>query len=73
MAWERKASCIKRWEPVFRGERRKLILDRAKQFFDFVLNQKRGKLNEKREKTFKDGSALNVNSTRRGHFTTAQV
>jgi len=27
---ERLLSCILRWEPVFRGERRKLILDRAR-------------------------------------------
>ena len=32
MEGERLLSCMKRWEPVFRGERGKLIPDRAKQY-----------------------------------------
>ena len=32
-------SCILRWEPVFRGERRKLILDRTKQLLCIITRK----------------------------------
>ncbi len=48
---ERLVSCILRWEPVFRGERRKWILDRAK-FMEF-----RTKI-RKEDKKMKDSKGL---------------
>ena len=46
---ERFVSCILRWEPVFRGERRKLILDRARLYALYYI-VKRGISNDKSKK-----------------------
>ena len=46
---ERLLSCILRWEPVFRGERRKLILDRARLYALYYI-VKRGISNDKSKK-----------------------
>ena len=48
---ERPESCIQRWEPVFRGERRKVILDRAKHYFVLIHYMKKEGLTMKNTKS----------------------